>query len=262
MCAMSTSPVYQQLDSRMRPAEATRPALTVESVFAGYGKREVLNGISLSIGPGETVAILGANGAGKSTLLKVIMGLVPSSQGKVLLGGREIQTMHAHERRRLGIAYLPQRDEVFPSLTVGENLYLGTWALPKLARKKAVVRILEDFPSLQGHLRRQAGLLSGGQRRMLALAMTMISHPKLLLLDEPSAGLAPSATIDIFEEISVLARKESIPVFWAEQRVTDVLNRADRALMLRRGTVAEETNTPRQWLSVDLWNPLELDGNP
>jgi ABC-type branched-subunit amino acid transport system ATPase component len=131
---------------------------------------------------------------------------------------------------------------------VEENLYLGTWALPKLARKKAVVRILEDFPSLQGHLRRRAGLLSGGQRRMLALTMTMMSHPKLVLLDEPSAGLSPSAASELYVTIKRLGLTKELALLWVEQRTNDILCLAQRAVMLHEGAIVAETLNPRGWL--------------
>ncbi len=223
--------------------------LRLENIHAGYGKKQILRGVSLRVHEGEIVALIGANGAGKSTLLKVAMGLLPPWEGSVWFNGQDIMRLPVHARAPLGLAYLMQGGQIFPSLTVGENLEVGALTVPPTERREAIEHALELFPALCEKRHRRAGLLSGGQRQALALAMVLCQRPKLLLLDEPSAGLAPKLAQEILHTVQELNQRERITVLLVEQRVREALEIAHRAVALVNGTLAEETTEPTAWLT-------------
>lgn len=245
---------------RFVPGEAPGPSvLQVEAVEAGYGKKQVLHGVSLSVAPGEIVAVIGPNGAGKSTLLKVVAGLVPPSAGHVLFDGGDITKRPTHLRARLGIGYLIQGGAIFPSLSPEDHIELGR------ARASAPVQgPLPGESALPPSLRHRrddpAGLLSGGQRQALAAATMLAGQPRLLLADEPSAGLAPTAAAELLESLAAAGRERRLPVLWVEQRVGQVLPLADRAVVLRDGRVVAETSDPASWLDGDFLSELTFGG--
>ena len=235
------------LNSPIQPEDFPErsPLLRVENVHAGYGKKEVLQGVTLSLAPGEIVAVIGANGAGKSTLLKVVAGLIKPAAGRVIFRGEDITNLPTYRRARGGIAYLIQGGAVFPSLSVGDHLELGRAAARRGGRVSCVVL---PFPALEDRASSAAGLFSGGQRQALASATILSTEPALLLADEPSAGLAPAAAAELLATLAAASRERGLPVLWVEQRVADVLPLADRAVLLRSGLVAAETSSPGDWL--------------
>jgi len=240
---------------------AVATVLRVEDLHAGYGGKEVLRGVSLTLRAGEIVALIGPNGAGKSTLLKVIAGLVPPTRGSVWLGGREVTAWPPHRRVRHGLAYFLQGGEVFPSLTIRENLEVGAWTLPKSERQKAMESVLALFPVLRENWHCRAGLLSGGQRQALALGMVLLKRPKVLLLDEPSAGLAPKLAQEILSKVRELNGHWGVTVLLVEQRVREALTLAHRAIVLANGHIALETDHPLELLNYGRLERLFL-GDP
>jgi branched-chain amino acid transport system ATP-binding protein len=215
--------------------------LDVERVHAGYGAASVLTGVSLHVGDRELVAVVGPNGAGKSTLFNAISGLVRPSSGSIRFDGYDLGSVRAARRPHLGIAHVPEGRQVFPSLSVLENLEVGastdagrrTWT-------KSLERIYAWFPVLAERRRQAAGTLSGGQQQMLAIARGLASSPKLLMLDEPSMGLAPAIADEIFERIVAIHREAGFAVLLVEQRVAEALHFADRAYVLETGRIILE----------------------
>lgn len=222
--------------------------LLISGLSVGYDRKEIIQDLTLEIRSGEIVAVVGANGAGKSTLLRAVAGTLRSRHGRLLLDGVEITGLPAHERVRRGISYLMQGGEVFPTLTSFENLKIAAGLGNDANGKRSIEWVLDYLPSLKPILRRRAGLLSGGQRKCLAVGMTLAQRPKLMLLDEPSAGLAPGLTQTILGAVSHAARTSGASVLLVEQRLRDALRLADRAVVLASGLIRAETWEPRQWL--------------
>ncbi len=215
--------------------------LEVKDIVAGYGKMEILHGVSIKADPGEFIAIVGPNGSGKSTLLKTIFGLTNIFGGSVLLDGKDITRVPPNKRPYMGMAYVPQTDNVFPNLTIEENLWLS--AYPIKERRKAAEKIeevLELFPRLRERLKQKAGTLSGGERQMLAMARALITDPKVVLLDEPTAGLAPKIAEQVFRKIVEINEKMSITVILVEQNAKRALEISERCYILVQGKVAFE----------------------
>jgi branched-chain amino acid transport system ATP-binding protein len=209
-------------------------ALTVTNLEAGYEPGlAIVRGASLRVGEGEILALLGPNGAGKSTLVKAIAGLVPISAGQVHLSGIEITRTPAHRLVHQGLAFVPQTDNVFAGLTVAENLELAA-ALVKARRDERVGPIYAMFPDLERQRRGLAGRLSGGQRQMLAVARALIARPKVLMLDEPSAGLSPRLVAQVFAKLAEV-RAGGVTLVLVEQNVKAALALADRAAVLVEG---------------------------
>jgi branched-chain amino acid transport system ATP-binding protein len=219
---------------------ADRPtALHVQGLVTGYGKKQVLNGVEIEVAAGEIVALVGHNGAGKSTLLKAVFGLIPIWQGQVQFNGKPVTKPAPRELLRAGIAYVPQGNRVFTDLTVQENLEMGGITLPnKQAVREGIQRVFGLFPALKDRLKQRAGTLSGGEKQMLALANALILSPRLLLLDEPSLGLAPPLVSDALARIQQIARDNSAAVLIVEQKVREVLKIAQRVYVLRNGRVS------------------------
>jgi branched-chain amino acid transport system ATP-binding protein len=208
--------------------------LTVSGVVAGYSATdEILKGVDFSVGKGEIVAIVGPNGAGKSTLLKTIAGLLKLKSGTIVLAGQRIDGRPAREISTLGIAFVPQEHNIFPTMSVAENLEIGGY-VDRRGTQRRIASLLERFPMLAAKRRHAARTLSGGQRQTLAMAMALMVEPALLLLDEPSAGLSPIAAEMLFNTIGVINR-EGTAIAMVEQNAREALAIADRAYILVDG---------------------------
>ena len=208
--------------------------IEVNGLAAGYVKGlNILQGIDLVIKENEIISIIGPNGAGKSTLLKAIMGLIPISGGRLYVNNTEISNVKSHELVKKGIGYVPQVLNVFPTLTVEENLEIGLWTKTKDTRENKK-EIFEMFPILFTKKREKAGNLSGGQRQLLALGRALISKPNVLLLDEPSAGLSPIAIDEVFKSIKEI-NNEGVSILLVEQNAKRALSFCDRGYVLDQG---------------------------
>lgn len=211
--------------------------LDIDNLEAGYGPIRALDGVSLTIDDGELVAIIGANGAGKTTLLMAISGVVPARAGEVRLAGKRITGLEPHEIVRLGIGHAPEGRRIFPRLTVRENLELGGFAQDDGARvRRDIDEACGLFPVLAERMGQLGGTLSGGEQQMLALARALVGRPRLLLLDEPSLGLAPLIVARIFEVIAGLTAR-GIAVMLVEQNARAALKLAARGYVLETGRV-------------------------
>jgi ABC-type branched-subunit amino acid transport system ATPase component len=208
-------------------------ALAVEGVAAGYGEVDVLSDVSVRVGEREMVTVVGPNGAGKSTLLRTISGLLPPRRGRILLGGTDITGLRPDTVVRRGIAYVPQTENVFPSLTVRENLEMGAWVAPG-GRDAALAEVFRRFPVLGARQRQRAGTLSGGERQMVAIGMALMVAPRVLMLDEPSAGLAPAMVDALLEKIREV-NEAGVAVLLVEQNAREALRRSDRGYVLVTG---------------------------
>ncbi|WPG36946.1 ABC transporter ATP-binding protein [Variovorax sp. EBFNA2] len=215
--------------------------LKIESVKVSYGAIEAVKGVSLEVRAGEVVTIIGANGAGKSTLLKSIVGLEPVAEGRVLIDGKDCTQVPAHQRVGLGVALSPEGRGVFPDQTVRENLMLGAYSRrsDKAFVERAIEREFVRFPRLKEREHQLSGTLSGGEQQMLAIARALMSEPRLLLLDEPSLGLAPLIIKDIFDAIRQL-RSSGLTILLVEQMAKQALGVADRAYVLETGCITLE----------------------
>ena len=208
--------------------------LRAKSVIAGYGAHdEILRGIDFDLEPGEIVAVVGPNGAGKSTLLKAFAGIVRARSGDLRYDERDVSGLAPRELAALGVAYVPQERNVFPTMTVDENLEMGGYLAPGERRARAA-GVFERFPVLAERRRHAARTLSGGQRQILAMAMALMVEPRLLLLDEPSAGLAPQAADALFATIRAINR-DGVAVLIVEQNALEALALADRGSILVLG---------------------------
>ncbi len=211
--------------------------LAADGIVCGYGAAdEILKGAALHVGAGELVAIIGPNGAGKSTLLKAVAGLLRLKSGSVLLEGAEIGGLPSRERARRGIAFVPQEANIFPTMSVRENLEMGGFLEPAEAPVR-IAALFDRFPLLAEKRRAAARTLSGGQRQILAMAMALMVHPRLLLLDEPSAGLSPKAAEALFDSIAAI-HAEGIAIAMVEQNAHEALAIADRGVVLVDGRTA------------------------
>ena len=224
---------------RMAPMSTPmQPLVTVEDVHTYYGKSHILHGVSLSVGQGEVVGLLGRNGVGKSTTLKTIMGLVHPNQGKVLLAGQPITSLPAHKLARLGIGYVPEDRRIFRLLTVMENLRTGLDRNGVTdARKQGLLdKVFAFFPVLAERRNQAGGTLSGGEQQMLAIARAMMIEPKIILLDEPTEGLMPRMVSQIREIIDLLHR-EGVAILLVEQNVPLTLEASQRIYIMEKGVV-------------------------
>tara|TARA_X000000368_G_scaffold230706_1_gene182186 strand:+ start:3606 stop:4322 length:717 start_codon:yes stop_codon:yes gene_type:complete len=232
-----------------------KPILECNGIAAGYVKGlNILQGIDLVVSEGEIISIIGPNGAGKSTLLKAIMGLINVSAGRFFIDGVDKTNLSTHKIINQGIGYVPQVENVFPSLTIEENIEIGAWSLSK-NRKSSIEKVLKDFPLLSERKKEKAGNLSGGQRQILALARALVTSPNLLLLDEPSAGLSPVAINEVFKTIKEINDK-NVSILLVEQNAKRALKFSNRGYVLDQGRNAyqgdgtELLNDPRV---VDLY---------
>jgi len=212
---------------------ATQRVLDVQNLHAGYGQSEILHGVNLYVDPGEIVAVIGPNGAGKSTAMKSVLGLLNITGGGIYLNGTEITNTPANQAVTKGIAYVPQTENVFVNLTVQENLEMGAWTRSTGIKEK-IEQMFDLFPDLRTKKRQPAGSLSGGQRQMVAMAKALMIESKILLLDEPTAGLSPKYRGQIFSTIRDI-RDSGVPVLIVEQNAKQALGSADRGYVLVDG---------------------------
>ncbi len=233
----------------------SKPILECNGIAAGYVKGlNILQGVDLVVSEGEIISIIGPNGAGKSTLLKAIMGLINISAGRFFINGSDRTNLSTHKIVNEGIGYVPQVENVFPSLTIEENIEIGAWSLTK-HRKSSITKVLQDFPLLSERKKEKAGNLSGGQRQILALARALVTSPKLLLLDEPSAGLSPVAINEVFQTVKEI-NDTGVSILLVEQNAKRALKFSNRGYVLDQGRNAyqgegiELLNDPRV---VDLY---------
>ena len=218
------------------------PLLEAEGVVAGYGETEILHGVSMQVDPSEMVTIIGPNGCGKSTLMKAIVGLVRVRTGAVRFKGVDISADGPERIVRRGLCYVPQSDNVFPSLTIRENLEMGAFVRRDDYRAR-IDELFALFPDLQARPRQKAGNLSGGQRQMLAIARALMLDPAVLLLDEPSAGLSPALTGLVFERIRHI-NSTGVAVVLVEQNAREALRMSDRGYVLVAGSNRLEGRGP------------------
>jgi len=210
------------------------PLLEVHDVVSGYGRTDVLHGVSIFVERDEIVTIIGPNGAGKSTLFKTIMGYLIPRTGKVEFSEEDLTQLKPNQKVEKGIAYVPQLDNTFPSLTIRENLEMGGFSKDSEALKQGIETAYNSFPILGDRRNQRARTLSGGQRQMLAMSMALMTEPDLLLLDEPSAGLSPKISDEVFNQIMSLHQK-GIGVLIIEQDAHRSLNISDRGYVLAMG---------------------------
>jgi branched-chain amino acid transport system ATP-binding protein/urea transport system ATP-binding protein len=214
--------------------------LRLEDVRAGYGSTTVLHGVDLEVEGGEIVAVLGRNGVGKTTMLRAVMGHVPLRGGRVLLDGEDLGRRPVHERARRGIAYVPQGREIFPGLSVLDNLRVAAYAIRRPDWREALERVLHDFPVLRAKAKVAGASLSGGQQQILALARALMSDPGILLLDEPSEGIQPSIVMEISETVRALNETRGITVVLVEQNLDFAARLARRAYLMDHGQVVRD----------------------
>jgi branched-chain amino acid transport system ATP-binding protein len=205
----------------------------VEGLHAGYGQTPVLRDVNIEAHPGEAIAVIGPNGAGKTTLLKTIMGMLRPTRGKVHYDGRHLNGLRAFQVARLGLAYVPAERELFPGMTVLENLELGAF---RCKGQTHFERVFALFPRLAERRRQLAGTMSGGEQQMLAIGRALMAGPKVLMLDEPSTGLAPKAVAELYQQLSKL-KCAGLTIVLTEQQVPLALALTDRAYVLEQGAI-------------------------
>ena len=210
--------------------------LSVEDLRSGYGRIEALHGVSIDVAAGEIVSLLGANGAGKTTLLRAISGVQPISGGRIRFEGRELDGLPAHRRVALGIAQVPEGRQVFAPLSVEDNLKLGAWTRRDASLAAELAMMYELFPLLAARRHASAGMLSGGEQQMLAISRALMAKPRLLLLDEPSMGLAPMLVEQILDTVRRL-KQSGLTVLLVEQNARAALAIADRAYVVETGRI-------------------------
>ncbi len=210
--------------------------LELHDVVAGYGPITVLNGLSFTVAPREKLALIGRNGVGKTTTLAAIMGLAQLTRGRIVFDGEDLAGLAPHQRAARGLGLVPQTRDIFPSLTVEENLVAGLKRRPRGALDEAYAL----FPRLAERRRNGGAQLSGGEQQMLSVARALLGQPRLLLLDEPLEGLAPLIRQELLAAFALLARERGITVVIVEQQVQEALGYADRALVLERGALVHE----------------------
>jgi ABC-type branched-subunit amino acid transport system ATPase component len=226
--------------------------LAVEHIVAGYYEEiDILNDLSLGVESGTITGIIGPNGAGKSTLLRTIFGFLPPSQGRILFLGQEIQALFSYRIKRLGISYVPQAINTFPQLTVEENLLLGAWTMRKQRHRveAGLERMYTMFPAMATMKGRKAAFLSGGQAKMLSIAKELITEPRLVLVDEPTAGLAPKVAAEMYEFLE-RGRHGGLTILLVDQNIAKAVEISDYLYMLEMGSV--KLAGPREVFATNL----------
>ena len=214
--------------------------LNIDSISAGYGDLQVLFNVSLHVNEGEVVSLVGSNGAGKTTLLRILSGFEPIKTGKITFNGEDLMKAKPNQRAKLGIAHIPQGRGILGTLTVNENLIMGAYQKEYRATvAEGMKKAYKMFPILDQRQNQLAGSLSGGEQQMLAIGRSLMSHPKLLMLDEPSLGLAPIIVEEMFELITTVS-KQGVSILIVEQNLVQALSIADRAYVLETGRIVME----------------------
>jgi branched-chain amino acid transport system ATP-binding protein len=213
--------------------------LNVQGLRAGYGRIPILNGVSFTVRVGEFIGILGHNGMGKTTLLKALMGFLPATGGSVRFDGGDVTTAEPYQRARLGLGYVPQGREIFPGLTVYDNLRMGC-TKETGSEQETIAEVLEEFPRLKPLLDRSGGALSGGEQQLLALARCLCGKPRLILLDEPTEGIQPSIIDEIVEVLQRLRDKSGLTMILVEQNLEFISALSRRILIIQKGAITRE----------------------
>jgi branched-chain amino acid transport system ATP-binding protein len=211
--------------------------IKVSEVFAGYGKLQIINGISMEAEASGITVLVGPNGSGKSTLLRTIAGLTTIYSGSITMDGAALVGVPPYEIAKLGLAYLPQTENVFTNLTVAENLRMAEYTLPNDQKQARLDSVKAKFPQLARYVGAKAGLLSGGERQMLAMGMSLVREPKVMLFDEPTGNLSPKIATQVLETIRSLAKELSITVVLVEQNARKALEIGSKAYLLANGKV-------------------------
>lgn len=234
----------------------TEPMLKVSDLHAFYGKSHVLRGVNMEIMPGEVIALLGRNGVGRSTTAKAIMGEVPP-KGEITFKGKPISGMESHQIAHLGLGYVPESRDIFPTMTVRENLILGIKNM-KVPGKYTVDQMLDMFPNLRARADNAAGVLSGGEKQMLTMCRTLMGDPELIIIDEPTEGLAPKIVHQIGDMIAEIA-KTGVSILLVEQKLSIALRIANRVYVMGHGEIVwsgtpedfrEREDVRKEWLEV------------
>lgn len=228
--------------------------LTVEQLSTGYGSRDVVYDVSLRVDEGEVVALIGHNGAGKTTTLKSVAGLLPTWHGRVDFAGQNITRKSAAHNVRQGLCFVPEDRFVFEHLNVDENLTLAGFTIGRDETQRSKADAFELLPVLQERRKQRAGTLSGGERRMLSIGMALMSQPRMLLLDEPSLGLAPVLVEQVMDFVSKLAHDKELSVLMVEQNVEQVLRIASRLYVMRSGRIAAEETAAQAGAREQWWD--------
>ncbi|MGA8900050.1 ABC transporter ATP-binding protein [Bradyrhizobium sp.] len=213
--------------------------LDVQGLRTGYGRIPILNGVSFSVNEGEFIGILGHNGMGKTTLLKALVGFLPLTGGRVMFDHDDVTAVEPYRRARLGLGYVPQGREIFPGLTVHENLLMGCSAQDG-AKEDIIATVLEEFPRLKALLDRAGGALSGGEQQLLAIARCLCGGPRLVLLDEPTEGIQPSIIDEIVETMQRLQARSGLTMILVEQNLDFIAALSQRILIIQKGTITRE----------------------
>jgi branched-chain amino acid transport system ATP-binding protein len=230
---------------------APNDLLALDSLTAGYGRKEVVHGVDLTVNTGEIVGLMGHNGAGKTTVIRTIHGLLPALGGRIVVDGDAIDTASVRDNIRRGVALIPSEQFVFPDLSIRGNLLLGAANAPRGSDRDERLAVVEElFPLLAERSGQLAGTLSGGQQRMVSLGIALMARPRLLLLDEPSLGLAPSVVEQIFTTLRALADTGELGILLLEQKVKQALVICDRVYVMRTGRIILE-ETAEQMRSRD-----------
>jgi branched-chain amino acid transport system ATP-binding protein len=213
--------------------------INVQGLCTGYGRIPILNGVSFAVKIGEFIGILGHNGMGKTTLLKALMGFLPATAGTVRFDGHDVTSAEPYQRARLGLGYVPQGREIFPGLTVYDNLRMGC-TKETGSEQEIIEEVLEEFPRLKPLLDRSGGALSGGEQQLLALARCLCGKPRLILLDEPTEGIQPSIIDEIVEVLQRLRDKSGLTMILVEQNLDFIAALSRRILIIQKGTITRE----------------------
>jgi branched-chain amino acid transport system ATP-binding protein len=214
--------------------------LDVQGLRTGYGRIPILNGVSFSVNEGDFIGILGHNGMGKTTLLKALMGFLPATGGRVLFGRDDVTALEPYRRARLGLGYVPQGREIFPGLTVYDNLRMGCSKQAGGVEQDIIAAVLEQFPRLKPLLDRAGGALSGGEQQLLAIARCLCGNPRLVLLDEPTEGIQPSIIDEIVETLQRLRAESGLTMILVEQNLEFIAALSQRILIIQKGAITRE----------------------
>jgi branched-chain amino acid transport system ATP-binding protein len=214
--------------------------LDVQGLRTGYGRIPILNGVGFSVDEGEFIGILGHNGMGKTTLLRALMGVLPATSGRVQFAGQDVTTLEPYRRARLGLAYVPQGRDIFPGLSVYDNLRMGCIKQPAGGETETIAEVLEEFPRLKTLLDRSGGALSGGEQQLLAIARCLCGRPRLVLLDEPTEGIQPSIIDEIVETLKRLRDNRGLTTILVEQNLDFIAALSQRILVIQKGRITQE----------------------